>query len=312
MEVLFGHWVIKTFPERILPIIEENGIIYEDCINIVLDENEEHIIEMTIDNWEGFALPQSFANLQHLKKLIINGTHIDASTFVNFLPKFSQLKKLTLSNNTFISRNNFEPEHFKNLTILYIVNGSLDIIPSNIDILIHLEKLILKGNGIMGDIPQEIGNLGKLRALIISHNKNLYGPIPDTIGQLTCLYTLDLSFNHLTGKICNSMKHLINLGGLVLCNNRLDGEIPSFIGNFVFMEFLDLRGNLFSGTIPDSIHTMPNLVYFDVGNNFLEHQIKFYHDNVFEMHGKFWETTSKKKKFWRRFGCLLNCFTLPS
>ena len=59
-------------------------------------------------------------------------------------------------------------------------------------------ELVLRGCGLEGAIPVEIGNFGRLTELDLSDNR-LVGPIPAEIGNLTRLKRLYLNGNRLTG-----------------------------------------------------------------------------------------------------------------
>ena len=78
--------------------------------------------------------------------------------------------------------------------------------------------------------------------ILILNDKELSGPIPSEIGNLTNLTTLDLHGNQLTG------------------------EIPPEIGNLTNLTILDLRDNQFSGTITEEICNQENL-YLELANN---------------------------------------------
>jgi hypothetical protein len=56
---------------------------------------------------------------------------------------------------------------------------------------------------------------------------NLFGGIPDNIGNLKNVESLDLSWNNLSGHIPSSISHLMFLSSLNLSNNLLLGEIPT-------------------------------------------------------------------------------------
>ncbi|GJN22138.1 hypothetical protein PR202_gb09676 [Eleusine coracana subsp. coracana] len=58
------------------------------------------------------------------------------------------------------------------------------------------------------------------------NNNNINGLIPEDIGKLTKLKTLDLSSNHFSGEIPSSVGHLESLQYLDLSYNNLSGPIP--------------------------------------------------------------------------------------
>jgi Leucine-rich repeat (LRR) protein len=92
---------------------------------------------------------------------------------------------------------------------------------------------------------------------------NLQGTIPNSIGDLTYLYSLyvylnfyrltiprDLSFNKITGQIPTTIGNIINLGHLYLNENNLTGTIPSNMGYLDNLQILSLGGNNLNGIIP--------------------------------------------------------------
>lgn len=102
-------------------------------------------------------------------------------------------------------------------------------------------NLDLSKNNFTGAIPQDIGALVALKSLNFSWNL-INGEIPETIGQLKQLESLDLSHNELSGEIPSSMQDLNALGTMNLTYNNLSGRIPrgntmgsydasSYIGN---------------------------------------------------------------------------------
>ena len=58
----------------------------------------------------------------------------------------------------------------------------------------------LNNNQLEGQIPAELGQLGKLTRLYLNNNQ-LSGPIPAALGQLAALTRLDLRDNQLSGPI---------------------------------------------------------------------------------------------------------------
>ncbi|RHN57541.1 putative non-specific serine/threonine protein kinase [Medicago truncatula] len=76
-----------------------------------------------------------------------------------------------------------------------------------------------------GNIPEEIGNLIELVSLNLSNN-NLNGEITSKIGRLTSLEFLDLSRNHFSGLIPPSLAKIDCLSLLNLLDNNRSGRIP--------------------------------------------------------------------------------------
>ncbi|WJX47411.1 endo-1,4-beta-xylanase [Trifolium repens] len=91
---------------------------------------------------------------------------------------------------------------------------------------IHILKLIdLSSNFLTKSIPDEIGKLVELISLNLSRNQ-LVGSIPSNIGEMRNLESLDLSKNHLSCAIPTSMANMEFLSYLNLSYNTLSGKIP--------------------------------------------------------------------------------------
>ena len=104
----------------------------------------------------------------------------------------------------------------------------------------RVQSLRLRGNGLSGMIPEELGRLSNLRQLSLSDNR-LTGEIPAELGGLPRLASLELS------------------------NNRLSGQIPrELAGLSGSLTGLDLQGNQLTGCIPDGLRAVPT-AFEDLG-----------------------------------------------
>ncbi|KAA8517544.1 hypothetical protein F0562_017826 [Nyssa sinensis] len=114
------------------------------------------------------------------------------------------------------------------------------------------------------EVPDWIGDMGSLKTLDLSANR-FSGRIPNSIGDLQFLKELNLSTNQFTGGLPESLTNCINLLAidvsqnlltvfrvLDLSSNALSGEIPSVIGNFSSLQFLNMSRNSLIGSIPAS------------------------------------------------------------
>ena len=80
---------------------------------------------------------------------------------------------------------------------------------------------------------------GRLTMLWLYDN-TLSGVIPESIGNLTWLDTLNLAFNQLSGEIPESIGSLINLNYLYLYKNKLGGTITDSICN-IFPNYIKFQ-----------------------------------------------------------------------
>ena len=122
-------------------------------------------------------------------------------------------------------------------------------------------------NGIIGNIPPNIGKIQKLRILYLYENE-LSGRIPSSLGNLTLLSNLYLGENHLFGEIPPSLVASQNLLYLRLPNNDLNGSIPKgFFGLSSSPLLLDFIGNALTSSLPLEVGNMINLVALNLSNN---------------------------------------------
>ena len=83
----------------------------------------------------------------------------------------------------------------------------------------------LRGNGLTGGIPSELGKLSNLRFLGLEINR-LTGELPPSLGDLSNLEDLFLFGNRFTGRIPSEWHKLKKLKRLFLGGSRLTGCTP--------------------------------------------------------------------------------------
>ncbi len=93
----------------------------------------------------------------------------------------------------------------------------------------RVTRLDLRGAGLNGRIPSDIGRLDRLVSLLLQRNR-LGGSIPPELGNLASLEVLNLNHNDLTGAIPPELAKLENLKMLRLAANRLTGPVPAALG----------------------------------------------------------------------------------
>ncbi|BAT82755.1 hypothetical protein LR48_Vigan07g287000 [Vigna angularis] len=167
----------------------------------------------------------------------------------------------------------FEVGSLVNLTLLESFNASGFVLNGSIpewlgESMKVLDVLDLRLCSIMGSIPNSIGELSRLKVLVLSGNF-LTGKMPTTFGNLTRLTVLDLSNNSLSGYMPASVTQLGNLTRLDLSNNYLSGSVPLKLGALSSLQNLNLSGNSFSGSVPSQLGNLSELVEVDLSKNFL-------------------------------------------
>ncbi len=136
----------------------------------------------------------------------------------------------------------------------------------------RVTDLVLRNNGLVGEIPPEIGQMANLAHLLLYKNQ-LSGGIPAELADLTNLAVLDLVDNDLAGDIPPELGELTQLEDLNLGLNRLSGEIPPEIGNISSLTQLLLNENQLRGGLPAELANLHNLVVLDLMDNDLTGEV---------------------------------------
>nr|XP_020175020.1 probable LRR receptor-like serine/threonine-protein kinase At3g47570 [Aegilops tauschii subsp. strangulata] len=126
-----------------------------------------------------------------------------------------------------------------------------------------------------GQLSGCVCNLTFLSRMNLANN-HLLGTIPEVLGKLPNLHTLNLAgsnlqgSNTLVGQIPSHIGYsLSNLQLLILGSNRLNVLIPASLANMLNLQILDLSNNSLHGSVP-SLGSLSNLHQLDLGRNLLE------------------------------------------
>ncbi|XP_057817963.2 LRR receptor-like serine/threonine-protein kinase RPK2 [Cryptomeria japonica] len=216
------------------------------------------VLELQSNSLTG-SVPVELSKLSALRVLNLGYNSLAGGIPVE-LGKCLKLETLILEGNLL---NGSIPGTLGRLTALRVLSLSYNQIGGPIPVDLtrgcrSLEHLRLSGNFLVGGIPPQLGNCGRLQSVLLFSNI-LEGSIPREIGQLSMLESLDVSRNSLTGEIPAELGNCRNLSVLVLTNlldftpakglNRDDIYSPGLKGEF----------NMFSGAIPGSLVRLPHL-----------------------------------------------------
>ncbi|MFT5103195.1 MAG: hypothetical protein ACI86C_000847 [Candidatus Latescibacterota bacterium] len=102
---------------------------------------------------------------------------------------------------------------------------------------------------------------------------NIQGSIPNSIGDLTNLVTLELAFNNINGEIPSTIGNLTKLEVLSFNGNFLSGNIPESIGNLSALKELHLSSNLLTGAMPASLASLKDMAVLNVFDNKLSGEL---------------------------------------
>ncbi|HEY1170658.1 MAG TPA: COR domain-containing protein [Verrucomicrobiae bacterium] len=115
------------------------------------------------------------------------------------------------------------------------------------------------------ELPEALGQLTHLSSLDLSNNQ--LAALPEWLGHLTQLRSLDLSGNQLSG-LPESLGHLTQLQSLNLSDNGLR-MLPPYLGQFDQLKSLELRNNELI-TLPETLGQLTQLQSLNVSDNKLK------------------------------------------
>ncbi|KAG6490432.1 LRR receptor-like serine/threonine-protein kinase GSO2 [Zingiber officinale] len=218
------------------------------------------------------------SNASNLERLDISGCWrvFDAEALSVALGSLHNLRKLVLVETQIagqfstILKNVSRMLQYLDLRWNFLLSGEISTILSILPR--RLEFLALDSNNIYGRIPEMLGNYTSLRHLSMSYTR-ITGDIPRTIGKLIHLEYLDLSRNDITGEMPLNVRNLTNLEALYLIETNITGSIPESLGNVISLKYLGLFGNKITGEIPKTLGSLQNMLILDLQGNFLTGQI---------------------------------------
>jgi len=126
---------------------------------------------------------------------------------------------------------------------------------------------------LIGELPSEIKIFDQVEELIFFDNQ-LKGTIPESLGALTQLHTLDVERNEMTGKPFVTLYGLSGLRKIHLSENLFEEQLsgPGML-NWELVQDLWLGNNLFLGEIPEEIGRMESLRRYSLSLDCYEPQI---------------------------------------
>merc|ERR1712166_913607 len=123
----------------------------------------------------------------------------------------------------------------------------------------HIIELNMREAGLLGSLPESIGDLTALKTLAMANTK-ISGTIPNSIGKLTALITMTAGGQSqygedktpFSGTLPNSITALTLLNTLIFSDTYVEGTIPEGIGALTALSTLRFDRTHISGSIPQS------------------------------------------------------------
>jgi Leucine-rich repeat (LRR) protein len=202
----------------------------------------------------------------------------------NLPASLSNLSALSLLDLSYNQISSLIPESImtlRNLRMLdFSMNNMSGHVPKQIATLSSLERLFLHDNKFSGVLPNNLGNLTRMQYIGLSYNQFSSG-VPSSIFYLDNLVLLDLSHNSITGvlPLPDDISSLAQIDQIDLSANHLFGKLPNSLGQLQMLTYLNLSNNLFSGSIPDSFKKLSSIATLDLSSNHLSGNIPKYFAN---------------------------------
>ncbi|PRQ58274.1 putative leucine-rich repeat domain, L domain-containing protein [Rosa chinensis] len=230
------------------------------------------MIDIGHNNFHG-QLPRSLANCARLESLVLSHNKFN-DTFPVWLGALPELKILKMDHNVFhgvILKHDKKNLQFPVLRILdlsyndflgqfpfeYIFsgNGTTSITHDleyyriySFNVGYYSITIICKG------VERYYPRVREDLILIDISSNNFEGKIPEFIGKLQGIWSLNLSNNILTGRIPSSLSNLSRLESLDLSHNKLSGEIPQQLAQLDSLSKFNVSHNNLTGPVPRGIH----------------------------------------------------------
>ncbi|KAH1243280.1 Receptor-like protein EIX2 [Glycine max] len=240
-------------------------------------------------------IPYTIGQLSNLTHLYLCSNKLNGSISEAHLSGLSRLKTLDVSRNSLSF--NLDPNWVPPFQLGWLSASSCILGPQFPTWLKYQRKLRVLQISNTGEIPQCLSRIAALSNMEFQRSFILYfrdGYSDDTSslpsieitvmlawkGQnrefwknLGLMTIIDLSDNHLTGGIPQSITKLVALIGLNLSGNNLTGFIPNDIGHMKMLETFDLSRNHLHGRMPKSFSNLSFLSYMNLSFNNLSGKI---------------------------------------
>ncbi|GMH56227.1 hypothetical protein TrRE_jg5275 [Triparma retinervis] len=223
-----NHWTWELYEKKVVE--QFPNVITLDLSHFYL---ERHFTEEQMA--EEFPITKciDFCK-EHLKNLVVLGLEPDDVEVITAKCRGLKTLKAKATNTLFLPEPGEFDGYSHGLETLdmsgsnNLLLGSINTFLPELERFRDLVSLDLSNNNLRGEIDFIVG-MTKLESLDMSKNYlgEKYG-IPEFIGDLESLRTLNLSGNRMKGKVPKSLKQLTNLTHLILHSNQLGGEPPSF------------------------------------------------------------------------------------
>ncbi|KAH7834381.1 hypothetical protein Vadar_015430 [Vaccinium darrowii] len=196
-----------------------------------------------------------FQNMTSLRVLDLAYNSFN-STIPNCLYSLSHLESLSLEGNYLQGVISIAVENLTSLVSLDLKSNQLQgNMPTSLGKLCKLKTIDLSYNEFSGEVADVLIGFSRCKSHMIEvfslHRNHLLGQLPDELGQLKNLYLFDISENSFSGPIPVSIGRLSSLKWLCLSYNKFNGTIPESFWQLAKLESLVVNDNALEGVVSD-------------------------------------------------------------
>nr|KAJ0223134.1 hypothetical protein LSAT_V11C200099790 [Lactuca sativa] len=264
---------ISDFPRVLLMNNLFNGSIPDSLCSIT----DLVILNLSKNKLSG-SIPECIGNLRELVVMILSSNRLSGVIPSSLGNLCSSLIWLQLNNNSFYGQ---LPNTLANCTLLHVLdlgeNQFSGKIPKWIDEKFKMLRVLrLHKNSFTGQIPVELCESSNLQIMDVGDN-NLTGTIPPCFMKFSQMRGGDPNFDSLAGfehslnqgHIPDRIGDMHSLESLDLSGNNLSGMIPQSMSALTFLSHLNLSHNNLSGRIPtgSQLQTLNDPSIYTGGDN---------------------------------------------
>nr|XP_023877016.1 receptor-like protein EIX2 [Quercus suber] len=213
------------------------------------------------------TLPKSIGNLYNLKILIVNSNFLEGVISESLSSNLSKLQSLVLFNNYLSLEFSFDWVPPFQLKEILLTSSNLEPrFPNWIRTQRKVSFLMISDTKISDTIPAEwLADLPPTLELLNLSNNHIYGRLPNVSTKRLNELAIDLSANSLGGPLPHFPTNLTILN---LSKNQFSGSISSLCKiNGQLLAYLDLSNNRLSGRLPNCFMQWPKLVILNLAGN---------------------------------------------